>query len=116
MLWKDLEPSDEADSNFVMEEHLAFYSAALALRSAHSALRNGSFGTVATDDERNTWAFMREDSEEHVLVVLNASDQDVTIDLPELGEGWSPVFGDGEEVPPTVVIPALNGRVWARSK
>lgn len=116
MLWEDLEPYDVPEENRVMEEHLAFYSAALALRSAHSALRNGSFGTVATDDERNTWAFMRENSEEHVLVVLNASDQDVTIDLPELGEGWSPVFGDGEDVPPTVVIPALNGRVWARSK
>lgn len=116
MLWKDLEPYEEPESNQVMENHLAFYSSALALRKNHSALRNGSFGTVFTDDQRNTWVFMRENDEEQVLVILNASGAEITIDLPDLGEGWAPVFGEGDDVPPSVGIHPLAGRVWARPK
>ena len=116
MLWKDLEPYDSSEDNRVMDDHLGFYKNILALRTNHSALRSGSFATILTHDEHNTWVFMREDEHEHVLVALNAGDEDAVIDLPELGEGWQQVLGSGEGAPPTITVPAINGRVWSRSK
>ena len=114
MLWKDLEPYDVPEDNHVMEDHLAFYASILNLRGSHSALRDGSFKTISTHDQNNTWVFMREDDHEQILVALNASDNDAAIDLPDLPEGWTPIHGTNE--PPTsgITIPALEGRVWAR--
>lgn len=122
MLWKDLEPYDEPEENFVDEEMLEFYRGAMALRRNHPALRRGSFRTVLVDDDRDVWVFMREDDREQVLVGLNASDRAGTVELPEdVGHGWSAVFGEaetpGSEPPwPRIEIPPAAGRVWARTK
>ena len=72
-------------------------------------------------------AFVRENENEEVLVVMNASENIATISLPIAGDGWSPVFGgqgtpgfpnvetSGDD-PPNVTIPGISARVWVRSK
>jgi glycosidase len=121
MLWTDLQPYAQADENHVMEEQLAFYKQAIALRGAHPALRTGSFRTVLTDDAQDVWVFLREGEGEQVLVALNAAGKPATIALPEsLGTGWKPVFGEvAAGVPdaafPKVGIPTESGRVWVRA-
>ena len=126
MLWKDLEPYAESGQE-VMDEHLAFYRDAIALRKDHPALRTGSISTILTDDDQDVMAFVRENENEEVLVVMNAGENIATISLPIAGDGWSPVFGgqgtpgfpnvetSGDD-PPNVTIPGISARVWVRSK
>ncbi len=117
MLWKDLEPYEKPEENFVMQDQLAFYKRAIALRNAHSALRTGSFTSLLTDDAADVWAFLRSDEHEHVLVVLNASGspREVRVPLPSgVPQAWKTVFGDGGEVAATdrqltVSVPAIGG-------
>ena len=116
MLWKDLEPYEDAEQNHVMDDHLQYYKQVIALRNAHSALRNGAINTVLTDDDRNLWVFIRENGEEQVLVAINAGDEDADLELIDLGEGWSPAFGEGSDNPPNVNLPAWSGRAWTRSR
>ncbi|MBX3355400.1 MAG: alpha-glucosidase C-terminal domain-containing protein [Phycisphaeraceae bacterium] len=122
MLWKDLEPYEEPEENFVDKEMLAFYRAATRLRHDHSALRRGSFRTILTDDAQDVWVFLREDEREQVLVAFNAGERAAVITLPsEFGERWKPVFGEAEGPEgdpdwPRTEIPPVAGRVWARPK
>lgn len=125
MLWKDLEPYDEPRENRVMEEQLAFTMQATALRARHPSLRRGSFRTLLVDDAQDVWVFLREFGSEKVLVALNASDRQATVEVPELaampatakGE-WRLVFGhrhprDEPDRFPEIVIPPVSGRAWA---
>ncbi|MFO0893912.1 MAG: alpha-amylase family glycosyl hydrolase [Phycisphaerales bacterium] len=123
MLWKDLEPYEQPEENAVMEDHLAFYRGAIALRNRFEALRTGSFRTILTDDGQDLWVFLRESPRESVLVALNAGERAARARLPaELGSGWTPAFGETEEggVPesafPEVEIPPVSGRVWVRTR
>ena len=118
MLWKDLEPYEDPSDNFVMDDHLDFYRRAIALRNGHVALRRGSIRTLLVDDAMDTWVFLREYEDNVVLVALNASDREVSVEVPEdsLPAGtWSLAFGSpsaAESTPPTLVVPPLAGRVW----
>ena len=98
MLWKDLEPYDKPDENFVMEDHLAFYQAAIALRDENPALQTGSFETLLTDDDADVWAFLRSNDQQYLVVALNASSDVQTVKIPvpaELrGLKWEVAFGD----------------------
>lgn len=132
MLWKDLEPYEDAAENFVMEDHLAFYRKAIALRRTYASLRTGSFRTMETDDGRNLWVYLREltlsgGTTEQVLVALNASNERARLQLDQLDDGhgtWKTVFGaaefgDGADSVsdtqfPRMSVPALGGRVWHR--
>jgi len=119
MLWKDLEPYENPEENFVMEDHLAYYRQIIALRRTHSALRTGSFATLLADDAADVWAFLRKNEEEQIIVVVNASDQarQVAIPLPaDSPRTWQGVFNcdlslvskDGRL---RVTVPALGGIV-----
>ena len=118
MLWKDLEPYEDPSDNFVMDDHLEFYRRAIALRNGHVALRRGSIRTLLVDDALDTWVFLREYEDDVVLVALNASDREVSLEVPEdaLPAGtWSSAFGSpsaAESTPPMLVVPPLAGRVW----
>jgi glycosidase len=119
MLWEDLEPYAEAARNAVMDEQLAFYKEALALRHAHPALRTDSFEPLLADDAADVLAFLRYDTTEHVVTVLNASDARRVVHVPLPGgmEGpWSVVFGDAGPVTVaggrlTVEVPPIGGVV-----
>ncbi len=126
MIWNDLGPYDDP-KQVVMEEHHRFYREVIALRKAHPALRTGSIETVLTDDDQDVMAFVRENEGEEVLVVINAGSEPATITIPFSMEEWSCAFGgDGTsglqepgeptEVPTTMSLPGIMGRVWTRSK
>ena len=116
MLWKDHEPYDDADNDFVDEAHLRWYQRVIALRRGSPALSRGSFRTLLADDEQDVWAFERRLGDERVLVALNASRNSARVRLPELGEGeWESVLGDARaDEGARVRVPALGGRVWRR--
>jgi cyclomaltodextrinase len=120
MLWKDLEPYEKPEENAVLTEQLEFYRRAAALRTQHAALRTGSFQTVHTDDAADVWAFVRSDGQEHLLVVLNASEspRSVQIHLParRYPSTWKGLLGIQGELTVTnetlsVNVPALSGVV-----
>lgn len=81
MWWKDLEPFDNPDFRFD-DRVFEFHQRAAAIRNAKPALRTGSFRPVKVSDEKNVYAFAREQDGESVYVVLNRSDTNVTINLP----------------------------------
>ncbi|MEM9798950.1 MAG: alpha-amylase family glycosyl hydrolase [Planctomycetota bacterium] len=122
MLWRDLEPYDNADENYVMEDHYAFYREAVALRRDHAALRVGTYRTLLVDDEQDLIAFEREHGGEVVLVAINASHAVASFDLPELASGmrWTPAFGSAPEGRSDegvrAEVDAISGRVWTRTE
>jgi len=118
MLWKDLEPYSRGNQNRVDERHLAHYKQVIALRRGHSALRTGSFRTILTDDAQDVLAFVREDERELVLVALNASSRVARVALPALDGTWRCVYGDDRRRASggRVRIPAIDGRVWVKTK
>ena len=119
MLWKDLEPYEKPEENFVDTEMLDYYRRAIALRRQNRVLRRGEFATLLVDDEKNVWAFKRFDGRETLVVVLNASGQPQSVTLrlkPPGGAGWRVLFGEGAEVRQDgenvrVRVPAISGVV-----
>jgi glycosidase len=119
MLWRDLGPCEKPEENLVMDEHLAFYKQAVALRNTHPALRSGTFQTLMADDAADVWVFLRSDDQEYVLVALNASGmpRDVRVPLPAgVPAPWTPVLGNvktagvaGNEL--MLTVPAIGGVV-----
>ena len=120
MLWKDLQPYDDPQ-DVVMEDQLAFYIQAIALRNEHSALRTGTFESLLTDDAADAWVFLRSDGIEHVLVALSASAEPhkLSVPLPDgLPEGWKVIFGEPGSATAadgslTIDVPAMGGVVFA---
>ncbi|KAA3610815.1 MAG: DUF3459 domain-containing protein [Planctomycetota bacterium] len=119
MLWKDLEPYEQPEENFVMEEHRQHYRKIIALRKAYPALQTGSFRTLSAEAGSQLWAFERRQGDEVLRVVLNASEQEQKLNLPaEPGEPkrWRLVYGStGALVDPDgglqLTLPALDGLV-----
>ena len=119
MLWKDLQPYEKPEENVVLEEQLAFYKQAAALRKGHPALQTGSFKTLLADDVADVWAFVRSDAGEHVLVVLNASETPRTVQIPlanGLPASWKCVLGIAADIAAAdgklpVSVPAIGGVV-----
>lgn len=119
MLWKDLEPYEKPEENFVMEDHLDFYRRAMKLRREHAALRRGRFETLRTDDSQDAWVFLREHEEEKLIVAMCAGEHEarVTIALPPgWPKNWKVIFGGtgeatAKEEKLPIVIPAVGGVV-----
>ena len=116
MLWRDLEPYEVPEENAVSEDVLAHYRAVIALRREHSALRTGSFRTIATDDTEDIWSYVRSDDGETLLVTLNAGESEARTTLPD--GSWAPLFPTATETDESgvVTIPGLSGRVWIERK
>ena len=62
-----------------------FYQALGKVRASQAALRRGSMETVLADDARRVFAFARVLEAERVVAAFNASDREVTVDLPAPG-------------------------------
>ncbi len=92
MLWRDLvyeaEATDplgrprKADGVRFDDELFKFYQGLGRIRASQAALRRGSLETVLADDARRLFAFVRALETERVTAAFNASDKDVTVDLP----------------------------------
>lgn len=121
MLWRDLEPYEKPNENFVMTEHLSAYKEMIALRSRHPALRSDHFETLLVKDASDVWAFHRWDETDQLIVVLNGSEYVRDAELPmreDLRRDWRVVFGprdalnvSDEEI--EVRVAALGGVVIA---
>jgi hypothetical protein len=81
MLWKDLEPYDNAQDH-VMPDVLEHYRRVIAIRNSYRALRTGLLQTVLMDDANNLYGFTRSRGEEIVTVVLNNSSNDQVAVVP----------------------------------
>lgn len=100
MLWKDLEPYEKPEENFVMADHLAHYKRVIALRNAHPALRTGALQTLLANDDANVWVTLRKNDDEQLVVAANASEHDaeVTVPLPKGAPSvWRVVYGPDAE-------------------
>jgi len=119
MLWKDLQPYEKPEENFVMEDHLDWYKRVIALRNAHPALRTGAFRTLLADDQADVWAFLRCNEDEQLIVALNASTEarEVAVPLPlSAPSTWTGVFGTDKQFGKLkgclmIHVPALGGVV-----
>ena len=100
MLWKDLEPYEDPEENFVDDTHLNFYKEVFNIRKKHESLRRGSFKTYLTDDEKDLWVYIRESLNEVMLVALTPSLSNIAFQMPE-GE-WIEIFA------------TEGGRVWKK--
>ncbi len=114
MLWEDLQPYARPEENFVMKDHLAYYRQVIALRNEHAALRRGSFETLVTDDAADVWAFLRAGEREQLIVVLNASNEQRSVDVPvsTAAAEWKVVCGGSPNAEGgSQVVKAAGGRV-----
>lgn len=61
---------------------VALYQKLIQIRNTYSALRTGSFITLATDDTNNTYAFGRMDQNNRIAVALNNDSTTHTMTIP----------------------------------
>jgi glycosidase len=128
MVWPDIEYEDEvtnpdgskrpADMVAVNRELQQHYQTLIGIRNRYRALRLGDFRTLVTDDERGIYAFEREYKGEQVRVVLNNSDQERQVYLPNPDSlPWQDIFQgnlvemDGGQI--RVTVPGKWGVVLA---
>ena len=100
-----------------------FYKSAIALRRSKEALNHGEFSVLATDDIQRTIAFTRRTPKETLLVALNRSDQDATVELHVSASRLKPIFvtrGEIGAIQPEsaadrakVILPPLTGVVFS---
>lgn len=118
MLWRDLEPYQQPQENFVMTEHVAHYREIIALRRRLDVLRSGEFESVLADDAKDVWVFARRGAGETALVFLNASDQVQRVVLKrrdDWPERFTQVFGPQTALPGAdaldLTLPPISGVV-----
>jgi glycosidase len=107
MVWPELEyerqkshprgKSRPADEVAFDADLFAFYRAVIGLRHRYEVLRRGDYRAMLADDDADVFAFVRENETARLLVVLNRSEsqQTVQIDLgPRAADGqaWQQVF------------------------
>ncbi len=81
MLWKDLQPYDNPQ-DFVMDDVLEHYRRVIAIRNTYPALRTGTYQAVLTDDANDILAFSRTLGQQSVVVVINNSRKDQSVEIP----------------------------------
>lgn len=109
---------------FPWDEHLqdrelhAWYRKLIAARNRYPVLRTGGYRTVAADDARGIYVFLRtgrEAGDGHALVFINFSDapRRVVFDLPGAGIAAAGMSGTVVEAVSGRTLPVINGRVDA---
>ncbi len=104
MLWADMRYANETshpfgarrpdDKNHFNDDVFQHYAQLAAIRSRSNALTLGDMQTVFTDDERDSFGFMRSSGNEKMLVLVNNSTAEQTYDLLPVGAmKWRSVFG-----------------------
>ena len=80
MLWKDLEPYDNPQ-DAVMIDVWEHYRRLIAIRNSYPALRTGLFQTLFVDDANDLYGFTRTRGEDVVVVVINNSTRDQSLEV-----------------------------------
>ena len=134
MVWPDLDYAVEdahplgqarpADSVAFNRALFDFYRQAIALRTAHTALREGDFRILQADNERTLFAYARSTEDDAVIAVLNRSEaaHSTRIPLPSdlqgtystalATKGSTRVQQDGGAL--LIELPPLSGLVLTR--
>ncbi len=81
MLWKDLEPYDNAQ-DIVMDDVLNHYERVIAIRNTYPALRTGLYHAYLLDDTKDLFGFTRTRGADVVAVIINNSARDQSSDIP----------------------------------
>jgi len=99
MWWDDMMPYDSPD--YTIDTELRdFFRTVFALRNAHPVLRTGDYLTLATDDAKDSIAYLRysEGSKHAFLVVLNNSSAAQNVRVPVPAKSVLPKGFKGEKV------------------
>ncbi len=97
MIWDDIKYDDEvsnadqgerekADKVEVNKELLAYYSRLTEIRRKYLPLQLGNFNSILTDDKNEVYAFERNYNGQKVIVVLNNSNNEKSVNLFPLEE------------------------------
>ena len=133
MIWPDLKYDDEAsdpipgrtrpDDVVKFDSSLfQYYQKVIAIRKQNDALREGTFRTISTFDNKNVYAFERESGDNSVLVVLNNSNTGETVTLPlNTRATYVDVLNGGQEFETNdgtllVSLQPRSGRVLVKGK
>ena len=131
MVWDDMDYEDEAhlpdgtrkanpDKVAFNRDLHAHYRRLIGLRNELEPLRIGSFETLVTDDVQGIYAFRRKAGDNEVVVVLNNSKEEQTVDL-SLGGKWRDRWNErdvaataGGDVP--LKLPAKGASILEKSR
>ncbi len=124
MLWEDMKYSDEVshpfgsprprDKNIFNEDLFDWYRRMIHLRNSNEALRLGSFTTVAADNTKDCYVYLRSSAEQKVLVLINnsSSPQRVKIDKSIMGDiVWTDLLSGKEMKGFEFLLPATSAIV-----
>jgi neopullulanase len=64
---------------------LEFYKKVITIRKAHPALRRGSYVRLYASESLGVYAFLRQMDRQQIVVVLNNSESDYSVDVPVRG-------------------------------
>lgn len=133
MVWPDLTYEPQAtdprgherapDKIEFNQELFDYYKRVIALRHENEALTHGDFKVLATDDLQATIVFSRQTPKQTLVVALNRSESEASIDLSVQASKLKPVFITGRDpesakskaVPggAQLTIPPLTGVVFS---
>ena len=133
MVWDDLKYTDRTqgpygklDTSFPVAFNVELhhqYQNLIKMRHAHPALRQGDFQILHTDDDTQTFAFLRSHGGDQVLVAFNRGRKETTIGIEKgiesvgsvepltgfLGEGARAKL-NGHSI--QLTLPPLTGFAW----
>lgn len=131
MVWEDLKydpqaidpRGDEREPDEVKfePEIFGYYKSAVALRRSHDALNHGDYEVTFAGNEHDAVAFVRRSEKEKLLVAINRSGEEVTLEMNFPHRKTTPIFvtkGEVAEVQATdsgnaldLKLPPLTGAV-----
>ena len=72
----------------------SFYSQLISFRRQHPVLWRGTRRMIHLNEENKTYAYIREDDHEAIVVALNLSDKEQVINMTDTSFRLSPCSGD----------------------
>lgn len=101
MPWKYRKPEMEA-----------FFEKWIKIRRKFPALQKGRYETVMVDGERGIYGFRRYTSQQELLILLNTSEQETEVELPEGNRKYIDVENGIECKKKEIIIPKGTGKVF----
>ncbi|MFC4098204.1 alpha-glycosidase [Paenibacillus xanthanilyticus] len=98
---------------------LAFYRQATRLRRSSRALRDGGFRFLQAESGARTLVYERSNEEERIIVLLNASAEARTIELPQLDGSWRDAWHEeaaaGDKSDGWFLLPPYGFRIFKQA-
>jgi glycosidase len=107
MIWKDLEPYEKPEENYLMQEVFDHYQRCAAIRNSLEALQTGEYETLLADDAKALFALRRWTDKQTVIVVANNSAEKQTAEI-KLPEKSPTKYVDVLHDPSVKVVPARH--------